>query len=307
MPDARMPDTRVPDARWGDGVLRDVLGALSAPAVQLDPAGVVAFVNDAFLDATGWARAEVLGADWDDGFVPAGCATRALFAAALGGAAGRAQGELFTRNGERRVIAWDAVPLRDAVGRAAGVACVGRDVTDERRAARERGRLAGELAALGERDALTGLPNGRGFVRGTEHATRVAARTRRADAVVAVRLDALAATYATHGAAAGDDAVCAVAEALRGAVRDSDVVARVAEATFAVYAVGTAAPNHGEAAAARVRAALDRQNAYARAAGRAFAVGCRVGVAERAPGEALDALLARAAAVATAEPLAWGA
>lgn len=295
---------RVLDARWGDGVLRDVLGALSTPAVHLDAAGAVAFVNDAFLDATGWARAEVLGADWDDGFVPAGCATRALFAAALGGAAGRGQGELFTRDGDRRVIAWDAVPLRDAAGRAAGVACVGRDVTDERRAARERARLTGELAAMGERDALTGLPNRRGWTRGTEHAARVAARTRRADAVVAVHVDALAATYAAYGEAAGDDALCAVAEALRAAVRDSDIVARVSDAAFAVYAVGTAAPNHGASAAARVRAALDRQNAHALAAGRAFELGCRVGVAERAPGEDLGALLTRAESAATAELLA---
>jgi len=279
-----------------DTRLRDVLGALSAVVVQLDVAGCVAFVNDAFLDVTGWARAEILGAEWCEGFVPAGCETQALFAAALGGVVARGQGELFTRDGDRRLVAWDMVPARDAAGRVGGVTCVGRDLTEEWRLARERVRLTRELAAHADRDALTGVLNRRGFVRGTEHAARVAARTRRADAVLAVHLDALAATYAEHGAAAGDDAVCAVAEALRGVVRDSDVVARVADDTFAIYAVGTAAPNHAEATARRVRAALATQNARAGDAGRAFDVGCTVGAVERAPGEELEALLGRAVA-----------
>jgi PAS domain S-box-containing protein len=74
-------------------------------AVQLDRAGAVTFVNDAFLDLTGWARGEVLGAEWGDDLVPAGCASRATFAAAAGaGVPARAEGEVFTRDGGRRVV-----------------------------------------------------------------------------------------------------------------------------------------------------------------------------------------------------------
>jgi diguanylate cyclase (GGDEF)-like protein/PAS domain S-box-containing protein len=280
-----------------DARLREVLGALAALAVQLDAAGALTWANDPFLEATGWARAEALGAAWDEAFAPPESVTRALAAGALAGRAGRGTGELLTRDGDRRLVAWDAVPLRAPDGGSAGVACVGRDVTDERRSARERVRLARELSALVDRDVLTGLPNHRGLLEGTEHATRVAARMRRADAVVAVRVDGLRAAYAAYGGAEADDAVCAVAEALRAAVRDSDVVARVADDTFVVYAVGTAAPDHATATARRVRAAIERQNARARAAGRAFDLACAVGAAERAPGEALDELLARAAAV----------
>ncbi|HEY0779569.1 MAG TPA: GGDEF domain-containing protein, partial [Gemmatirosa sp.] len=230
-----------------DARLRAVLGAVASLVVQLDVEGRVTFVNEAFLDATGWARGDVVGADWGDGFVPASCETRALVAAAIGGVSARGQGELFTLHGDLRRVAWEIVALRDDAGRPCGAVCIGRDVTDERRAARERTRLTRELAARVDRDALTGLLNRRGFVRETAHAVRVAARNRRTDAVLCVRVDGLAAAYATHGDAAGDDAVCSVAELLRGVVRDSDVIARIADDAFAVYAVGTGTPHHGAA------------------------------------------------------------
>ena len=289
-----------------DARLHDVLAGLSGISVQLDAAGVVTFANDAFLDATGWSLGEVLGAEWCDGFVPAGCATRALFDGASDGPA-RGEGEVFARDGGRRVIAWDVVPLRDADGLPAGVVAVGRDVTDERRGAGERARLTRALAALTDHDELTGLLNRNGFSRVAEHAARVAARMRRTDAVLWVGLDDLAATFAEHGDAAGDDAVCAVAEALRGVVRDSDVIARVGPADFVVYAVGTATPGHGESAAGRVRAALDLQNVRARAAGRSFDVACTVRMAEREPGDDLESMLERAAAAAApAVQASWG-
>ena len=294
MPDRDDARAHAVALRASDARLRAVLCGLSGLAVQLDAAGTVTFANDAFLDATGWARTEVLGAEWSEDFVPAGCATRALFAAPL--AAARGEGEVFARDGGRRVIAWDIVPLRDVEGRAAGMVAVGRDVTDERRGADERVRLARTIAALTDRDELTGLHNRHGFARIAEHAGRVAARVRRTDALLWVGVDTLTAAYAEHGDAVGDDAVCAVAEALRGVVRDSDVVARVAPDAFVVYAVGTATPNHGEAAAGRVRAALDMQNVHARAAGRTFDLVCTARVAEREPGDDVDGLLRRVAA-----------
>ncbi len=292
-------DTRSrPASRAGDARLRDVLAGLSGVSVQLDGAGAVTFVNDAFLDATGWTRGEVVGAEWGEDLVPAGCATRALFEQACAGAAvaaARGEGEVFARDGGRRVVAWDVVPLRDDAGRPAGAVAVGRDVTEERRGADERARLVRTVAAMTDRDDLTGLLNRRGFARIAEHAARVAARLRRTDAVLRVHAADLVAVYAEHGDAAGDDAVCAVAEALRGAMRDSDVIARVAPDTFVVYALGTATPGHGEAAAARARAAIEMQNVRARAAGRTFDLECAVQVAERQPGDDVDALLERVA------------
>jgi len=298
-------DRRRASRRAGDVRLRDVLGGLSGLAVQLDSAGSVIFVNDAFLDATGWARPEVLGAEWCEGFVPAGCATRAMFDAQQSSAT-RGEGEVFARDGGRRVIAWDLIPIADDLGRRGGIVAVGRDVTEERRGAGERARLLRALAAMTDRDELTGLLNAQGFARIAEHAARVAARMRRVDALVRIGVENLAGLYAAHGEGAGDDAVCAVAEAIRAVMRDSDVIARIAPDTFVVYALGTATPQHGESAAARVRAALELQNVRARAAGRAFDLACTVRVVEREPGDDTETLLARAAtAESPAAEAAW--
>ena len=280
-----------------DAPLRAVLAAISGPAVQLDASGAVAFVNDAFIGSTGWARTEVIGATWDGDLAPTDCESRPLIAAAFAGVVGQGTGELFTRGGERRTVSWDVVPVRDDDGAVSGVVCLGRDITGQQHALRERARLAGALAATTDRDPVTGLANALGFVRETAHAVRVAARVRRADALLCVRVHGLAAVSMVHGADAADDGLCAVGEALRSALRESDVVARVDTDLFAVYAVGTTSLEHGAATVARVRAALDRQNTQARARGRAFDVLCTVAAAERAPGDAIEPWLARAASL----------
>lgn len=277
--------------------LRIVLGAVAGiVAVELDAHGTVRFVNEVLLDVTGWSRGDLLGAAWDEELAPAGCPSHPLMAAGLAGQGGQVEGELFTCQGDRRRIRWDVVPLRDGAGRPDGLVAIGLDVTDETRASREHGRLAHALAATVEQDALTGLPNRRGFLRAAGHAVRVAARQRRPDTVLAVRILPTSALHAAHGAAAGDDALCAVAESLRAGVRDSDFVARVDDDLFAVYAIGTDSPSHAAGAAERVRAALAAQNARARDAGRTFVVPYAVGMAERQPGESVEGLLARAAA-----------
>lgn len=285
-------------ATTGQTRLRDVLAQLSSLTVELDVRGLVAFANDAFLEFTGWTREEALGADWFECFVPADGATRAAFLQAMadGAVPTRSEGEVLVRDGARRLVAWDTVVLRGADGRVVGTTGVGRDVTDERRLAREHERLARALEALDERDELTGLYNRRGFRRVTEHAAKVAARMRRIDAVLHVEVQELAAVNAAHGEAAGADALRAVAETLRAVMRESDVVARGGDESFVIYAIGITTPGDGLCVARRIREALDAQNAQARGWGRAFDVAYAIGVAEREAGDDLDALMARAEA-----------
>ena len=155
----------------------------------------------------------------------------------------------------------------------------------------ERRALEARLAALSEHDELTGLLNRRGFARMAAQELKVAGRTRRHDALLALDLDHLKPINDTHGHAAGDAALRGVAEVIRTTVRDADFGARLGGDEFVVYAVGLR-PGDGQIVAARLRANLAAHNAAA-AADRPFQIAFSVGVAELAPGDSVDALLAR--------------
>jgi hypothetical protein len=101
------------------------------------------------------------------------------------------------------------VAVRDDHGGPAGAVAVGRDVTDERRGAGERARMAQALAAMTDRDEPTGLLNAQGFARIAEHAGAWPRASRRTDALIWVAVDAIGALYAAHGDARGRRTPCA--------------------------------------------------------------------------------------------------
>ena len=277
---------------------RGVLEHLRAPAVQLDAAGRISFANAALLTLTEWSHQEALGADWFAHYVPDGAVARTLFEESLrtGIVPIHHEGELLTRHGERRTVAWDHVTLRDGDDTIVGIASVGQDIT-ERRALERR------LAALSEHDELTGLLNRRGFNRLASHALKSATRSRRHDAVLYIDLDRFKPINDTYGHAAGDDALRSVADLLRATLRDADFAARLGGDEFAVFAVGLH-QGEGHVIAARLRATLHAHNAAATAAGRPFRIELSVGVAEVEPGDELEALLARADGMLYAQKLA---
>lgn len=86
------------------------------------------------------------------------------------------------------------------------------------------------MKALAFTDALTGLPNRRAF----SAALETAAEGVGPYALALIDLDDLKVINDTHGHAAGDRALIAVAEALRRTVRESDVIARTGGDEFAV-------------------------------------------------------------------------
>ena len=284
--------------RESEARFRGVFEGLRAAALQLDAAGRVTFANDALLALTGRTREETLGADWFAQAMSHPTASRARYTQALarGEIAPRMEREIRTRDGGRRVVAWDNVLLRDLDGRVTGVASVGQDVT-------ERRALEARLAALAEHDELTGLLNRRGFWRLAEHALKATARGRRHDAVLYVDLERFGAINDAHGHAAGDEALRAVARVIRATIRDADLGARFGGDDFAVYALGLNAGD-GAVLAARLHAKLEAHNDAASAAGRPFRLTLGIGVAELEPGDDLDALLARADAALCALKLA---
>jgi two-component system cell cycle sensor histidine kinase/response regulator CckA len=125
--------------------LQAFLERVQLAGVQLDERGTIVYCNPRLAELLGRRREELVGADWFDRVVASDRREeiRRLFADVARGPAPSFGHELDVerRDGERRRLRWTTTVLRDGEGRFAGVACVGDDVTESRRAA-EAHRLA---------------------------------------------------------------------------------------------------------------------------------------------------------------------
>ncbi len=133
---------------------------------------------------------------------------------------------------------WQATslaPLRDGDGRITGVLGIARDITERKDA--EQRRL-GELEQLAHADALTGLPNLRGFDLLSKQVVAQAERAGQGVGAIYADLDNLKEINDECGHAAGDQALRDAATILRVTLRSVDVIARVGGDEFIVLAVG---------------------------------------------------------------------
>jgi PAS domain S-box-containing protein len=117
---------------------RDLIENIQLVAVGLDTQGDVAFCNDFFLHLTGWQRDEVVGQNWFATVLPVDNSrqVRDFFeqSVAQGHILAHYENEIITRQGERRLIVWNNSMLYDAEGNVFGVASIGEDVTERKRA-----------------------------------------------------------------------------------------------------------------------------------------------------------------------------
>ncbi|HHH38838.1 MAG TPA: PAS domain-containing sensor histidine kinase [Sedimenticola sp.] len=125
---------------------RHTLENIELAAVALDRNGVVTFCNNYFLRLSGWQRREVIGKQWLDTFVPPVLRSRVerLFATmnAPDRFPSRLEGEVRTRNGQLRLIAWNNTLSYDPQGRVIGVTGIGEDITEQRRVEEELRKLS---------------------------------------------------------------------------------------------------------------------------------------------------------------------
>jgi diguanylate cyclase (GGDEF)-like protein len=153
------------------------------------------------------------------------------------------------------------------------------------------GRQLADLALASRRDALTGLPNRRAF---EEDLAREASRAARAGtplAVVVLDVDRFKAVNDTHGHAAGDAVLRAVAARAAGAIRAGDLLARIGGEEFGIL-LPAADLARAVDAAERIRTTLAALPVEA--AGIALAITASLGCAALARGETPEALVARA-------------
>jgi diguanylate cyclase (GGDEF)-like protein len=119
------------------------------------------------------------------------------------------QGDVITRAGERRTIAWRNTVLRDERGAALGILASGEDITERLRAEEEISRLA-------YFDPLTGLPNRAQLETELRRCVTRAARSGHAVALLLVDLDNFKLVNDSFGHGAGDRLLRRIAGRLRG-------------------------------------------------------------------------------------------
>lgn len=133
------------------------------------------------------------------------------------GAVDDAEVHYMTRTGESRTLLTSARLLR--VDDATHIIAIARDITESK-------RLEAELARQARTDALTHLANRRQFMDLAEREIARSQRTGHPVSVAIMDLDGMNEINDTHGHAAGDEVLIAVAEVGERAVRSSDLFAR---------------------------------------------------------------------------------
>jgi diguanylate cyclase (GGDEF)-like protein/PAS domain S-box-containing protein len=153
------------------------------------------------------------------------------------------QGDVVTRSGERRTIAWRNTLLRDASGGVVGILASGEDITERLRAEEEISRLA-------YFDPLTGLPNRAQLEAELRRCVNRCSRSGRAVALLLVDLDNFKLVNDSFGHGAGDRLLRRIAGRLRGLEGDGGMLARLGGDEFLILL--TDLPDGGEVAARQI-------------------------------------------------------
>jgi diguanylate cyclase (GGDEF)-like protein/PAS domain S-box-containing protein len=218
---------------------------------------------------------ELVGANWFEQVTPEEdrpAARRAFERLIAGGESGveRYEGDVLTRTGARRRVAWQATALADPKGRTVAVLS-GQDITD-------RVRAEQELRKLAFFDALTGLPNRAQLESRVRAAVTRARRRGRAVALLLVDLDNFKLVNDSLGHGAGDRLLRRVAGRLRGAEGEGGLLARHGGDEF-VLLLGDLAREQAEVRAREVADQLALRLAKPFTVGGAeFHVGASIGI-----------------------------
>lgn len=164
---------------------------------------------------------------------------------------------------------WDVrvSPVHDETGKVARLLAVSRDITSERESAEQ-------LRWASEHDALTGLPNRRGFEARLAKAVDRARRSKTGVGLLLIDLDHFKHVNDTLGHAAGDHLLKVFASRLSDRLGPSHLVARLGGDEFAVVIEGCSGDDALLQAGNAVCAELDRHINYGQ---RTINGGCSIG------------------------------
>ena len=125
------------ELRESERKYRSLIETADSVVISLDAAHHITEWNAAAERVSGYARAEVIGRNYHDLFLPADVrpAVEAESARLANGRATRGfEGVMVTRDGRRRTLLWNAHPQPDRSGQVTGIVAVAQDITDRKRA-----------------------------------------------------------------------------------------------------------------------------------------------------------------------------
>lgn len=134
---------------------REILENIHLLAVMLDANGNLTFCNNHFLEVSGWKRDEILGQNWFERFIDSDDDAQRNFSRAVqrGAIVSRHESTISTRLGQRRLISWTNIALKNENNQCIGMASLGLDITERRQAheaEREQRMLAESLTHTAE-------------------------------------------------------------------------------------------------------------------------------------------------------------
>jgi len=126
-------------AREAEARLKELLENLQMLVVSLDQNGAISYCNDYLLELTGRKRHEVIGKNWFELFIPEPETVRQLFSETIQNSqiTHHYENEILTRDGSRRLVAWNNTLHRDAGGLITGTTSIGSDITDQHNSRQE--------------------------------------------------------------------------------------------------------------------------------------------------------------------------
>lgn len=268
------------DVRLSQGLVEGT----DALVAVVDADGLILLVNPALQRFTGRGADELVGLPfWEVWVVPEHreLARDAVRRAMATGRAYPQEGDWLTAEGGRRLITMRNNVLTGPDGQPYAVACVGFDVTEQRR--REE-----QLAQRARTDRLTGIPNRQTFFE--ELGRQLDPGAAATCGVLFCDLDGFKGVNDVHGHTVGDSVLVEVAARLQAAAGPCDVVARFGGDEFVLLSPGSDETDV-RALAARV---TDRVSAPVPTVAGPLRVGISVGGAVGCAGDRPDDVVARA-------------
>ena len=239
----------VDDLEAAGARLRTTVDTAIVGVVTLDGAGHVVDVNDALLRLLGSTRQRVVGTALSEHVDPATAhALGDLVAEAAAGGHRRLEHPVLSERRRSFVAEFTAATTPPDRGGTRSTVVVVTDVT-ERHAAEQ------VMVHRAQHDQLTGLPTRAVLEDRLVHAA-VRSRTPRLMALMVMDLDGFKAVNDTHGHAAGDAVLVAVARRASAVLREGDTVARFGGDEFVVLLEEVDSPQAALAVARRLVAAV---------------------------------------------------